>query len=83
MLLVNSAYEAEDGADALLVLNEWDEFKLLNYARIRQSLRCPIIVDGRNLLSPEEMRKLDFIYLSISRPDEIPSEVSATRALRP
>jgi UDPglucose 6-dehydrogenase len=76
MLFVNSAYEAAEGADALLVLTEWDEFKHLDYARIRLSLRYPIIVDGRNLLSPEKMRKLDFTYLSIGRPDVIPSEVN-------
>ena len=71
---VNSAYEAADGADALLVLTEWDEFKELDYARIRRSLCYPIIVDGRNLFSPDEMRELDFTYLSIGRPDVIPSE---------
>ena len=74
MLFVDSSYEAAEGA--LLVLTEWDEFKHLDYARIRRSLRYPIIVDGRNLLSPEEMRKLDFTYLSIGRPDVIPSEVN-------
>jgi UDPglucose 6-dehydrogenase len=71
---VNSGYEAAEGADALLVLTEWDEFKQMDYARVRHSLRYPIIVDGRNLLSPEEMRRLDFTYLSIGRPDVIPSE---------
>ncbi len=75
MLFVNSAYEAGEGADALLVLTEWDEFKHLDYARIHRLLRYPIIVDGRNLLNPEEMRKLQFTYLSIGRPDVIPSEV--------
>jgi UDPglucose 6-dehydrogenase len=80
MLFVNSPYEAAEGADALLVLTEWDEFKNLDYARIRCSLRYPIIVDGRNLLDPEEMRKLDFIYLSIGRPDVIPTEVNRSVA---
>ena len=75
MLFVNSAYEAGEGADALLVLTEWDEFKHLDYARIHRLSRYPIIVDGRNLLNPEEMRKLQFTYLSIGRPDVIPSEV--------
>ena len=74
MLFVDSSYEAAEGA--LLVLTEWDEFKHLDYARIRRSLRYPIIVDGRNLLSPEEMRKLYFTYLSIGRPDVIPDEVN-------
>jgi UDPglucose 6-dehydrogenase len=73
---VNSPYEAAEGADALLLLTEWDEFKNLDYARLRRSLRYPIIVDGRNLLDPDEMRKLDFIYLSIGRPDVIPTQVN-------
>jgi UDPglucose 6-dehydrogenase len=76
MLFVSSPYEAAEGVDALLLLTEWNEFKDLDYARIRRSLRYPIIVDGRNLLDPEEMRKLDFIYLSIGRPDVIPAKVS-------
>lgn len=76
MLFVDSACEAAEGADAPLVLTEWDEFKHLDYARIRRSFHHQIIVDGRNLLSPEEMRKLDFNYLSIEWPDVIPSEVS-------
>jgi UDPglucose 6-dehydrogenase len=75
MRYVNSAYEAAEDADALLVLTEWDEFKHLDYTRICKSLRYPIIVDGRNLLNPEEMRKLNIIYLSIGRPDVIPREM--------
>jgi UDPglucose 6-dehydrogenase len=75
-LFVNSPYEAAEGADALLVLTEWDEFKDLDYSRIRESLRYPIIVDGRNLLNPEEMRNLNFIYLSMGRPDVIAGEMT-------
>jgi UDPglucose 6-dehydrogenase len=58
------------------VSTEWDEFKHLDYARICRSSRYPIIVDGRNLQSPEEMQKLDFTCPSKGRPDVIPSEVS-------
>jgi UDPglucose 6-dehydrogenase len=76
ILLVNSAYKAAEGADALLVLTEWDEFKHLDYARIRRLLHYPIIVDGRNLLSPEEMRKLNFNYLSIGRPEVALTEMN-------
>ncbi len=68
---VNSAYEAAEGADTLLILTEWEEFKHLDWARIRQSLRYPIVIDGRNLLSLDEMRRLGFIYLSIGRPDVV------------
>jgi UDPglucose 6-dehydrogenase len=58
------------------VLTEWDEFKHLDYARIRKLLHHPTVVDGRNPLSPEEMRKLGFNYLSMGRPDVILSEMS-------
>ncbi len=75
MFFASSPYEAADGADALLVLTEWDEFKHLDYARIRRLLRYPIVVDGRNLLSPDEMRKLDFNYVSIGRPDVVSSKM--------
>jgi len=76
---VNSGYDAAEGADALLVLTEWNEFKLLDYVRVRKSLRYPIIIDGRNLLSPEEMRRLEFTYLSIGRPDVIPTDAGPHR----
>jgi UDPglucose 6-dehydrogenase len=69
-----SAYDAVKGADALLVLTEWEEFKQLDLARIRGLLRYPIVIDGRNLLNPEDMRKHGFIYLSIGRPDIVPQE---------
>jgi UDPglucose 6-dehydrogenase len=72
---VNSAYEAAEGADTLLILTEWDEFKHLDWARIRDSLRYPIVIDGRNLLSIAKMRSLDFFYQSIGRPDVIPTVV--------
>lgn len=68
---VRSAYEAAEGADTLLILTEWEEFKLLDWARIRRSLRYPIVIDGRNLLSLDTMRSLGFFYLSIGRPDVI------------
>ncbi len=71
---VNSAYEAAEGADAVLLLTEWPEFQHLDFARIRRILRYPIVIDGRNLLSPDVMREHGFIYLSIGRPDVVPSE---------
>lgn len=73
---VDSPYEAAEGVDALLILTEWNEFKHLDFTRIRNSLRYPIVVDGRNLLNPEKMKGLAFIYLSMGRPDITPTEVS-------
>lgn len=70
---VSSAYEAAEGADTLLILTEWEEFKHLDWARIRQALRYPIVIDGRNLLSLDKMRSLNFYYQSIGRPDVVPS----------
>jgi UDPglucose 6-dehydrogenase len=70
----DSPYDVANGADALLVLTEWQEFKDLDLARIRELLRYPIVIDGRNLFRPEDMQEHGFIYLSIGRPDIVPRE---------
>ena len=69
-----SAYDAIEAADALLVLTEWQDFKDLDFARVRGLLRYPIIIDGRNLFDPAAMREHGFIYLSMGRPDIVPYE---------
>jgi UDPglucose 6-dehydrogenase len=73
----NSAYEAAQGADAMLILTEWEEFANLDLPRIRQALRYPIIIDGRNLYDPELMSAQGFTYYSIGRaaahPDGVPT----------
>ncbi len=60
-------YEAATDADAIGIVTEWDEFGKLDYKRIRNLMRTPIILDGRNMLDPEEMRKLGFIYRGMGR----------------
>jgi UDPglucose 6-dehydrogenase len=60
-------YDALDGASALLVLTEWNEFRRPNFQRIKQLLRSPIIFDGRNIYDPSDLRKLGFKYYSIGR----------------
>jgi UDPglucose 6-dehydrogenase len=60
-------YETAVGADALVIATEWNEFKFLDWARIRDSMRTPIVFDGRNLLQPKEMKSLGFEYYSIGR----------------
>jgi UDPglucose 6-dehydrogenase len=74
---VASAYDAAEGADALLILTEWQEFKALDLPRLRSLLRYPIVVDGRNLFEPETMRTHGFIYLSVGRADVSPWEGTA------
>lgn len=64
---VENAYEAARGADAVILLTEWREFKLLNLERIRDSMSQPVIFDGRNLYNPERMRKIGFRYYGIGR----------------
>jgi len=60
-------YEALTGADAMLVITEWKEFRTPDFDRIRQSLKAPIVFDGRLLYEPKKMRELGFEYHSIGR----------------
>jgi UDPglucose 6-dehydrogenase len=77
---VDSAYAAAENADALLVLTEWEEFKSVDFARVRELLRYPIMIDGRNLFDPETMREHGFMYLSVGRPDVSFKEVKTRKA---
>ncbi len=63
----NSPYEVAKGADCLLILTEWDEFKKMNIKKIKTLMTHPVIIDGRNIFDPEKMRKLGVIYKSIGR----------------
>jgi UDPglucose 6-dehydrogenase len=61
------AYDALEGADALVIVTEWLEFRNPDFRRMRSLMRRPIIVDGRNLYDPEKMRAMGFTYISIGR----------------
>jgi UDPglucose 6-dehydrogenase len=63
-----SAYEAAKDSEALVIATEWDEFRKLDWARVRDALARPLILDGRNLLSPREMKAHGFEYLCFGRP---------------
>ncbi|HXJ93728.1 MAG TPA: UDP-glucose/GDP-mannose dehydrogenase family protein [Terriglobia bacterium] len=62
-----SAYEAARGAHAALITTEWDEFRKLNWTKFREAMEVPVLVDGRNLLDPAEMRDAGFEYLAMGR----------------
>ncbi|HEV3247072.1 MAG TPA: UDP-glucose/GDP-mannose dehydrogenase family protein [Beijerinckiaceae bacterium] len=62
------AYSCADGADALVIVTEWDAFRALDLERIKGLLREPLIVDLRNIYRPEEMRRRGFRYVSVGRP---------------
>src|SRR5438067_12370215 len=68
MEFVNSPYEAANGADALLILTEWEEFAALDLDRLHKQLKYPIVIDGRNLYDPDVMAARGFTYYSVGRP---------------
>ncbi len=85
----SSAYDAARGSDALLVLTDWEEFTELDFDRLRKELRHPILIDGRNLYSLEQMERYGFNYVSVGRPETVPgpsdirrqADVSESRSL--
>jgi UDPglucose 6-dehydrogenase len=74
---VDDSYVAAEGADALVILTDWQEFATLDLTRLHKALRYPIIVDGRNLFDPQTMADIGFTYLSIGRPAAHPVRDSA------
>ena len=60
-------YEAIEGADALVIATEWNEFRTPDFTKIKQQLKSPIIFDGRNLFNLQDMEELGFYYQSIGR----------------
>ena len=65
---VEHQYDALEGADALVVLTEWQEYRVLDQERARKLMRRPVVVDARNLYDPSRMRQAGFTYDSIGRP---------------
>jgi UDPglucose 6-dehydrogenase len=62
------AYEALSGADALLVVTEWNEFREPDFGKMKRLMKQPVIFDGRNIFDPQQIRALGFTYASIGRP---------------
>jgi len=63
----DSPYQAAEGADALVIITEWNEFKEMDLGRIKDLLHQPIILDGRNIYDPANMEELGFTYKSVGR----------------
>jgi len=64
---MDGAYETAAGADAVVVVTEWNEFRYLDLGRVKQSMRRPVVIDGRNIYDPAVMRDLGFTYRGIGR----------------
>lgn len=70
------AYGAAEKADAIVLVTEWNEFKSLDLLRLRNVMRQPILVDGRNLYEPDQLTSVGFDYLGVARAKSSPIEVA-------
>ncbi len=64
----NSAYAAAEGADAVVIATEWEQFRALDLARLKSTMARPVIVDLRNIYRADEMKKAAFRYVAVGRP---------------
>jgi len=65
--ICEKSYDALDGADALALVTEWNTFREPDYGKMKSLMRSPVVFDGRNIYSREQMRNLGFTYFSIGR----------------
>jgi UDPglucose 6-dehydrogenase len=72
--LCSSAYEAAEGADALVIVTEWREFRSPDFDRLKQILKSPLIFDGRNIYDPSMAARFGFTYYAIGRGAALPPE---------
>jgi UDPglucose 6-dehydrogenase len=62
-------YVAAEGADALVIVTEWNQFRALDFRRLKAVMNTPVLVDLRNIYRPSEMEKHGFTYTGIGRPN--------------
>ncbi|NMB56001.1 MAG: UDP-glucose/GDP-mannose dehydrogenase family protein [Leptolinea sp.] len=65
--LCENPYQVAEGADALILVTDWNEFKQLDFSRVKELMKRPVIMDGRNLWDEESLRKLGFEYFGVGR----------------
>ena len=78
---VGDLYEAAKDADAVVILTDWKEFAEIDLARLNQAVRFPIVIDGRNLYKPRQMRDHGFTYVSMGRPASYQAQQGKPRKL--
>jgi UDPglucose 6-dehydrogenase len=66
-------YEAAKGADAVLLLTEWDQFRQVDWARVRSLVRRPLVLDGRNMYSADDVVKHGFVYIGVGKKTSTPA----------
>ena len=67
------AYEAAEGADALILMTEWNQFRTLDFERLKTALRQPIFFDLRNVYEPDRVASFGLRHISVGRPSKVPS----------
>ena len=82
LVFCNSAYDAARDAHAMLVLTDWEDFRVLDLQRLKNTLAHPIVFDGRNLFAPKMMAAQGFSYYSIGRAPAIPAVCRQARPSR-
>ena len=76
------AYEAAEGADAILIVTEWEQFREIDWRRLRDTVEQALIVDGRNLFDPSEVARNGFRYVSVGRPAVLNEQTSVSAVSR-
>jgi UDPglucose 6-dehydrogenase len=75
-------YAAAEGAEALVILTEWNQFRALDLGRLKRLMRAPVVVDLRNIYEPAKMAAAGFRYLSVGRVEAAPETTPETTAAR-
>ena len=80
IVLCENAYEALSGADAVVILTEWNEFRALDLKRVKALMKTPVMIDLRNIYRPQQMAEAGFRYVSVGRPPtELDSQAAVSR----
>jgi UDPglucose 6-dehydrogenase len=77
----SNPYEAAEGADAIVIVTEWDEFRGLEWDRLLSSVEQPLVIDGRNVFHPGEISRNGFRYVSIGRADTSPCQSAVSKKM--
>src|SRR6185503_12013697 len=67
VVFASGPYDCVQGADAVVIITEWDQFRALDFDRLKDALKAPVVIDLRNIYSPAEMRAKGFTYVSVGR----------------
>ncbi|MEM7584410.1 MAG: UDP-glucose/GDP-mannose dehydrogenase family protein [Acidobacteriota bacterium] len=76
VIYCDNAYDAAEGAAALVILTEWNQFRALDFKRLEQLLEQPLVIDLRNIYQPTQMAAAGFTYISVGRPEGRPSNAT-------